>query len=256
VQKKVMASTKTLYVDSRERVRGTHSDFAVSLPEQLTLRDSRVRVDNIRTTDTFTTVSSRNQYVYFLNGASLTAVALTASAYTGTTFAAELATKSGRSCTYQGSSNSLQLAYAPATRIIWEDEELKSFPTSAFPTGATPNDPRSINDILGSSASVNDEETAITFAFVTMAPLQDVYLTSHQLMVHESFMPRGQRYALAKLSLFGGLGTTVGGATPDNVFYDLGEHLTLKEVDFQIRDHRGVVVPLTAPISFQLIFEC
>ena len=62
----------------------------------------------------------------------------------------------------------------------------------------------------------------------------DMYLTSHQLMVHESFMPRGQRYALAKLSLFGGFGTTVGGATPDNVFYDLGEHLTLKEVDFQI----------------------
>jgi hypothetical protein len=103
---------------------------------------------------------------------------------------------------------------------------------------------------------VNDEQSAILFVFVTMAPLQDIYLTSHQLMVHESFMPRGQRYALAKLSLFGGFGTTVGGATPDNVFYDLGEHLTLKEVDFQIRDHRGVVVPLTAPISFQLIFEC
>ena len=256
MQKKVMASVKTLYVDSRTRIRGTHSDFAVSLPEQMTLRDARVRIDNIRTTDTFTTVSSRSRYVYFLNGASLTAVELTASAYTGTTFAAELATKSGRSSAYQGSSNSLQLAYAPATRIIWEDEELKSFPASAFPTGASPNDPKSINDILGSSASVNDEESAITFAFVTMAPLQDIYLTSHQLMVHESFMPRGQRYALAKLSLFGGLGTTVGGSTPDNVFYDIGEHLTLKEVDFHLRDYRGVVVPLTAPISFQLIFEC
>ncbi len=86
-----MASTKTLYVDSRERVRGTHSDFAVSLSEQMTLRDSRIRVDNIRTTDTFTTVSYRNRYVYFLNGASLTAVALTEGAYTGATFAAELA---------------------------------------------------------------------------------------------------------------------------------------------------------------------
>ena len=251
-----MASTKTLYVDSRARIRGTHSDFAVSLPEQMTLRDARVRIDNIRTTDTFPTVSARNRYVYFLNGASLTAVALTEGAYTGTTFAAELATKSGRSCTYLGSSNSLQVAYAAATRIVWEDSELKSFPASAFPSGASPGDPRSINDILGSSARLNDEESAMTFPFVTMAPLQDIYLTSHQLMVHESFMPRGQRYALAKLSLFGGFGTTVGGATPDNVFYDLGEHLTLKEVDFQIRDYRGVVVPLTAPISFQLIFEC
>ena len=113
-----------------------------------------------------------------------------------------------------------------------------------------------MNDILGGDAVVNEEETVITFPFVTMAPLQDLYLTSHQLMVHESFMPRGQMYALAKLSLFGGYGTTVGGATPDNIYYDLGEHLTLKEVDFQLRDYRGAIVPLLAPISFQLIFEC
>ena len=37
---------------------------------------------------------------------------------------------------------------------------------------------------------------------------------------------------------------------------DLGEHLTLKEIDFQVRDYRGAIVPLLAPISFQLIFEC
>ena len=89
-----------------------------------------------------------------------------------------------------------------------------------------------------------------------MAPLQDLYLTSHQLMVHDSFMPRGQRYALAKLSLPGGYGTTVQGASPGDCWYDLGEHLTLKEVDFQLRDYRGAIVPLLAPISFQLIFEC
>ena len=47
-----------------------------------------------------------------------------------------------------------------------------------------------------------------------MAPLQDLYLTSHQLMVHDSFMPHGQRYALAKLSLPGGYGTTVQGSSP------------------------------------------
>ena len=89
-----------------------------------------------------------------------------------------------------------------------------------------------------------------------MAPLQDLYLTSHQLMVHESFMPRGQRDALAKLSLPGGFGTTVQGASPGDCWYDLGEHLTLKEIDFQLRDYRGVIVPLLAPIIFQLIFEC
>ena len=222
MQKKAMASTKTLYIDSRTKIRGTHSDFTVSLPEQMTLRDARVRIDNIRTTDTFTTVSSRNRYVYFLNGASLSAFALAEGAYTGATFATELAAKSSRACTYVAASNSLQGAYAAATRIVWEDEELKSFPASAFPSDATPDDPKSINDILGSGATVNSGGTEIIFPFVSMAPLQDLFLTSHQLMAHESFMPRGQRYALAKLSLFGGFGTTVGVATPDNVMFDLG----------------------------------
>ena len=248
-------TTKTLYVDSRTRIRGSHADFSISLPEAMTLRGARLYVDAIRTTDTFPTVSSRNRYVYFLNGTGgLSAISLASGAYTGATFAAELSAKSGRSCTYYPGSNSIQLGYAEGTRIVWKDEELSGFLASAFPFGATPHDPQSINDILGGDASV--AENSITFPFVTMAPLQDLYLTSHQLMVHDSFMPRGQRYALAKLSLPGGYGTTVQGASPGDCWYDLGEHLTLKEVDFQLRDYRGAIVPLLAPISFQLIFEC
>ena len=249
-------ATKTLYVDSRTRTSGSHSDFSVSLLEQLNLRDARVRVDGIRTTDTFMTVSERNKYAYFEDGGGgLTWVELAAGAYTGTSFAAELAAKSGRACTYLTTTNSLTLEYAPATRIVWDDSELTRINPSlvALPSDASPQLHRSINDILG--AGTVDGNT-ITFRFVTMAPLQDIYLTSHRLMVHESFMPNGQRYALAKLSLFGGFGTTVGGSTPENVLYDLGEHLTLKEIDFQLRDLKGVIVPLTAPISFQLIFEC
>ena len=73
-------------------------------------------------------------------------------------------------------------------------------------------------------------------------------------MVHDSFMPQGQRNALAKLSL-DGFGTTAHGKTPDGIFYDIGDHETLKEIDFQLRDYRGAIIPSLAPISFQLIFE-
>ena len=107
---------------------------------------------------------------------------------------------------------------------------------------------------MGENATVSG--STITFPFVTMAPLQDLYLCSYHLMVHDSWMPNGQRNALAKISLPGGFGTTVEGASPEGVYYDLGEHITLKEVDFQIRDHRNNTVPLLAPISFQLIFDC
>ena len=247
-------TTKTLYIDSRTKIKGTHADFTISLPEQMTLRGARVRVDNIRTTDTFPTVTETNRFVYFLSPTGLTVVSLQLGAYTGTTFAAELAAKTGRNCTYLPSNNSLYLGCGDATRNIWQDDELKSFPSAFFPLGVTPEHPKSIDRILRSSATV--QEGFITFHFVTMAPLQDLYLTSHQLMVHESFMPNGQRYALAKMSLFGGFATTVGGETPADALYDLGEHLTLKEIDFQLRDFSGRIVPLLAPISFQLILEC
>ena len=93
-------ATKTLYVDSRTRIRGSHADFSSSLPEAVTLQGARLFVDAIRTTDTFPTVSDRNRYVYFLNGTGgLSAYSLAPGAYTGATFAAELAAKSGRSCT-------------------------------------------------------------------------------------------------------------------------------------------------------------
>ena len=248
-------ATKTLYIDSRTKIAGTHSDFKVSLPEELTLRGARVRVDNIRTTDTFKTVSSRNS---FLDGSGgLSSVALDEAAYTGSTFATELAAKSSRTCTYVATSNSLQLAYASSTRIVYDDAELKSFAASSFPAGATPEQPNSINDILGSNASITTGGgSTITFAFITMAPLQDLYLCSNHLMVDHSWMPRGQRNALAKISLPGGFGTTVEAQTPENIFHDLGDYVTLKEIDFQLRDFNGAIVDLLSPISFQLIFDC
>jgi len=245
-------ATKTLYIDSCTKISESHSDFKVSLPEQITMRGARVRVDAIRTIDTFSTVSTRNKYAYFLDGSGgLSSVTLD---YTGGTFATELAAKATRTCTYVATSNAVQLAYAAATRIIWDDTELSTFPASAFPAGATPDNPQSINDILGGNATVSG--STITSPFVTMAPLVDLYLCSYHLMVHDSWMPNGQRNALAKLSLPGGFGAVVEGASPDNMFFDLGEHIKLKEIDFSLRDYKGAVVPLLAPISFQLIFDC
>ena len=150
IKKGQTMTTKTLYIDSRTKIKGNHADFSISLPEQMTLWGSRVRIENIRMTDTFATVSDRNRYVYFLNGSgSLSAFALTPGAYKGATFAQELSLKSGRSCTYYPRINSIQLGYAAGTRIVWKDEELNGFLASAFPFGATPHDPKSINDILG-----------------------------------------------------------------------------------------------------------
>ena len=111
VIKKGRMTTKTLHIDSRTKIKGTHADFTISLPEQMTLQGARVGVDNIRTTDTFPIVMETNKFVYFLSPTGLTVVSLELGAYTGTTFAAELAAKTGRNCTYFPSTNSIFLGY-------------------------------------------------------------------------------------------------------------------------------------------------
>ena len=83
-------ATKTIFVDSRTRIWGSHADFSVSLPEGITLRGARLFVDAIRTTDTFPTISERNRYAYFRGASnSLWVYTLTPGAYTGASFAAE-----------------------------------------------------------------------------------------------------------------------------------------------------------------------
>ncbi len=161
-------ATKTLHIDSRTKIMGHHADFTVRLPEQTTLQGARVRVDDIRTTDTFPTVMEANKSVYFLSPTGLTVVSLELGAYTGTTFPAELAAKTGRNCTYFPSNNSIFLGYDEATRIIWQDDELKYFPSAFFPLGVTPQHPKSINGILGSSATA--EEGFITFILSPWRP--------------------------------------------------------------------------------------
>ncbi len=112
-------ATKTIFVDSRTRIRGSHADFSVSLLEGITLRGARLFVDAIRTTDTFPTISERNRYAYFRGASnSLWVYTLTPGAYTGTSFAAELAAVSGRACSYNSGRNSLQLTNTANTSLM------------------------------------------------------------------------------------------------------------------------------------------
>jgi hypothetical protein len=243
----------TVYVDSRYRVRGSDSDFLTSLRETLHLEGPvKYRIDNIRFTDAFLS-TDRGSFVYYLDGAGgLSHSQLPPMAYSGTRLAAFLSSI-GKPSTYSDLTNAITVSTSEDTRIL-TDAELRAFPASSFPPGATPSQPKSINHLLG--LSFRDGGSQI-FPFVSMNCFHDLYLRSKTLTsgsdIHGA---RGDHDPLVKISLNQGVGSIVVWSMPENVFHRLDGPTTLRNLDFSLTDVHGQVVDLRgSSLSFQIYFD-
>ena len=94
---------RKLYVDSRKRASGSHSDFDYQLPNPIQVPKSRCFVDSVHLANIFPTVTSHSRFIYIqeistANVSTKRKVGLTATAgrrnHDGTTtLATELATQ-------------------------------------------------------------------------------------------------------------------------------------------------------------------
>ena len=57
-------SPRKLYVDSRKRVSGTHSDFDYQLPNPIQVPKSRCFVDSVHLANVFPTITSHSRFIY------------------------------------------------------------------------------------------------------------------------------------------------------------------------------------------------
>ena len=165
--------TTSLYIDSRFRATGTPSDFTYELAESLNLHGARLRVDEVRFTDSFYTIEETNRNLYFKGvGNTLLIYVLPIMAYNGARLAAQLQYLTNRTCSFSDLTGDLTMANVPASPL--NDDLLRSFPASQF-VNATPTDPKSCNNILG-PGEVSEDGSQIVFHFISMAPYQDLYL--------------------------------------------------------------------------------
>ena len=243
--------TITIFVDSRFCTTGTDSSFHIELRESVNVEDARLRVDKIRFIDSFYTVESNNRYLYTKSGEGFAAYALPIAAYTGQRLASTIQSLTGKTATYSDVTNSISIAHDEATRIL-SDEELREMPSSLFPEGASPSNPKSINRVLGPSSVENGNQV---FSFISMQPFTDVYLRSRRLTCANMHAPDGSHDVICKIPLSEGVGKTVVSASPENVYYDLGA-ISLRTIDFQLTDVYGTPVNLRGrPLSFQLTID-
>ena len=216
-----------------------------------------MRVDKISFVDTFYTVTNGvNQYLYIYDSQNIQSwYALPQQAYTGKQLAAAIQVATGLTSTYFEQRNEIRVTMPTSLHTIMTDTELSTTPPSptvSWPEGAGPNNPMSINNILGPRTRENND---VVFPFVNMSLYHDVYLRSNRLTCHHLHGPRGESDIIAKIPINKGVGTVIEDATPENVYLDLGTH-SLRTLDFRLTDNKGNVVDLrNQQLTFQLTID-
>jgi len=233
------------------RTSGTDSDFEVDLRETIHLSNARLRVDKLTFTDSFLTTDA-GAHLYFSDGAGgISHVSVPEGAYTGQTLAAAIQVATGRSTIYTPMTNSI--THATITGQGWlSDKQLEAF-SAGFPAGASPQNPRSLNAVLGDG---ENGATQVVWPFVRMAPYSYVFLKSSKLRCVDHHGPRGTHDILCVAPLTGGVGSQVETSSPDGVYYDLQGELSIRGFDLSLTDYLGRPVNLRGrPLAIQLTID-
>ena len=245
--------TTAIFVDSRMRTSGTDSDsdFQVDLRESVHLSNARLRVDKLTFTDSFLTTDA-GANLYFSNGSGgINHVTIPEGAYIGPTLAAAIQTATGRTTTYDIAKNSITHTIVAGQGWL-SDKQLEGY-SSGFPTGASAQDPKSLNAVLGDG---EHGATSVTWQFVRMAPYNYVFLKSSKLRCVDHHGLRGTHDILCTVPLTGGVGTQVEASSPDGVYYDLQGDFSIRGFDLSLTDYLGKPVNLRGrPLAMQLTFD-
>ena len=102
---------RKLYIDSRRRSSGSHSDFDYQLPQPVQVPKSRCFVDSIHLANVFPTITSHSRFIYIeeistTNVSTKRKVGLTVGGYDGTTLATEVAAQLNTGTTLNANSYS------------------------------------------------------------------------------------------------------------------------------------------------------
>ena len=174
-------------------------------------------------------------------------------AYAGFTLAAAIEGATGRDTLYNVLTNSITHALASADEQWLSDAELAAQSTG-FPPGASSNDPRSLNAVLGEGTNSG---STVTWHFVRMAPWSVLYLSSNRLRCENHHGPRGTHDILCSAPLLGRIGSQVEVSSPVGVYYNLAGGSSCRTIDLRLTDWLGRPVDLRGrPLALQLIFKC
>jgi len=244
--------TQVIWVDSRQRTSGTHSNFEVALRESVHLSDARVRVDKLTFADSFLTTDLGSN-LYFADGNNgFTYVTVPDAAYTGFSLAQAIKDATGRDCVYNVLTNTLVHVLQSADKP-WLSDAAVAQRTGTYASGASASNVRSLNEVLGEGTISG---IFVTWSWIRLAPYDVLYLRSNRLRCENHHGMRGDHDILCSIPLTQGVGSQIEAQTPTNVYYNLAGGSSCRTMDFRLTDALGRDVNLRGrALNFQLTFE-
>jgi hypothetical protein len=245
---------KQLFVDSRDRTRGTSTSFSITLPQTLvTAPGQRMRVDNLRVPNVMNLITTNvNDRLYVKIGNTTYTALLSQGTMDGPDLAAHI-------------QNRLQLAVNAGTFTVewlaynWTMRILYTVPfvllTDAQLAAAGNLNPMNFATRLFSHdytyQTAPGGDTQLLFSYVSLTPCDIVYLCCSQFATTDVFGPKGANDVLIGVVIEVPFGEIIVGSMSYEVWSTIPA-MTCQQLDFQLRDRDYNLLTNLPNISFQI----
>ena len=229
---------RQIFVDSRDRVSGSSSDFTIQLPTTLVLEGThQARIDDLRIPLTIPTVSSTNNIILALMGTTPYSVTIPTLQYDGAGLAAAVqvaltaAIPGSWSCVYNASLISMSITCSNPFTF----------------TGGTFMAPLLQRPFTQTSTSYN-------FSYVPVAGADVIYLCSQNFASMDTVGPAGAHDTLCSVPVTCGFGSVQAYNMSNEVWFDC-TGMTTQTLSFQLRDRSYNILHQVPNISFCLTID-
>ena len=231
---------RQIFVDSRDRVSGTTTDFVIQLPQTLNLEGGRHRgrVDNLRIPVVVPTIQEGvNDTLQVLIGATTYTVTLPQANYDGPGLAAALASR--------------LLSTAPGSWTVTYD-------TANIAMSISCTNPFTI--VGGTytaqllSRPYTQTSTSYACTYVSVQGIDVMYLCAQQFATMGTFGPQGSHDTLMNAVVTTPFGSVVNVDMPAYTWFDIPA-LTTQQLSFQLRNRSYQLLSIVPNISFVLTID-
>ena len=230
---------RQIFVDSRDRISGTSTDFSIQLPETLVIEGRRrARIDNLRVPLVFPTIQTGKNNILIVNVAGTAYTATLAQAnYSGP----ELATEVQRALS----------SSAPGSWTVSYDVSNISMRISCSAnftiTGGSFAAQLKFHPFTNTANSYN-------FSYVSVLGIDIMYLSSSKFATLDIFGPAGAHDTLMCCVNTQPFASVLDVSMQTDSWFDI-PNMTTQQLDFQLRDRSYNVLSIVPNISFVLVID-
>lgn len=231
---------KIVYVDSRDRVSGSTTDFAIQLPETLTIDGGthRGRIDNLRIPLVIPTIRSGvNDTLQVRLGATNYTITIPQANYDGPGLASQLIGLLGSTApgawtvTYDSSNIAMSISCSNNFTIVGGTYAAQLM-----------------------SRPYTQTANSYNFSYVSMQGIDMLYLCSNDFSNLDIVGPGGAHDTLMSAVVTTPFGSVMDVSMPYDVYFDVPA-MTKQQLTFQLRDRAYNVLTIVPNISFVLTIE-